>query len=287
MPGNPLANILGEDVQLSAEQLAAIEHELGLDLPLAAQFGRYLGRLVRLDLGYSYRLHRRVADLIASRLKWTLLLAVPAIVIGAVVGALAGAVAGFRPQAPGSKGLTMSALVIYSVPPYFLALLLLYLLSFRLGWFPLKGYYTTGTVPDVIRHLALPVIVLSGFTTTRNFMIMRGSVIQERTRHYVTYARAKGLGTGGVLFKHVFWNASLPLVTMIALDFGFVLSGALFVEIVFSMTGMGTLIFESVSARDYPVLQGAFLVIAIMVMGANLLADIAYGLLDPQVRRGR
>ncbi len=287
MPGNPISNILGEDVQLSAAQIAELERELGLDLPLHRQFIRYLARLGRMDLGYSYHYQREVGEIIGSRLRWTLLLALPSIVVGAVVGAFAGAVAGFRPAKPGNRVMTATALALHSAPPFFLAIILLYLFSYKLGWFPLKGYYTTGGLADVLNHLVLPVVVLSLFAASRNLMIMRGSVLQERKRHYVTFARAKGASGRRVLFRHIFLNASLPLVTMIALDFGFILSGALFVEIVFSMNGMGTLIFDSVSTRDYPVLQGAFFVIALMVLAANLLADLLYGFLDPQVRRAR
>lgn len=190
MPGNPLTNILGEDVQLSAERLAKLEAELGLDLPLREQFVLYLKRLARLDMGYSYHYHRSVIDLILSRLRWTLLLAIPSIGIGAVVGAIAGALAGFHPSRGGSRIITAAALALHSAPPYFLAIILLYFFSYNLGWFPLKGYYATGTVFDIALHLFLPTLVLSMFGAARNFMIMRGSVIQERNKHYVTFGRA-------------------------------------------------------------------------------------------------
>jgi len=285
MPGDPVHYILGEDIGVDSDQITEIKHELGLDLPLHRQFSRYLGRLARLDLGYSHTYHRQVSDIIGSRLRWTLLLAIPSILIGAIAGSIGGAVAGFYPSKPGSRFVTAAAMTLHSAPPFFLAILLLYLFSFKLGWFPLKGYYSTGGFLDIVSHVALPTLVLSLFTSVRNLMIMRGSVLQERRRHYVTFYRAKGLSESKVLFCHVLPNASLPLLTMISLDFGFVLSGALFVEIVFSMNGMGTLIYDSVSTRDYPVLQGSFFVIAFMVLAANLLADILYGALDPQVRR--
>jgi peptide/nickel transport system permease protein len=287
MPGDPLANLLGEDVALSPEQIAEIRSELGLDLPLYRQYLRYWSRLLRLDLGYSYQYGQKVLDLLVTRFRWTFLLVAPAIVLGAVAGALLGALAGWRPQRPASRLGTAGALTLYSTPPYFLALIILYLLSFKLGVFPLKGYYSSGSFFDVAHHLVLPVTVLTLFTATRNFMVMRGSVIQESARHYVTFARAKGLLDGEVLFAHVFWNASLPLVTLLALDFGFIFSGALFVEIAFSMNGMGTLIYEAVGSRDYPVLQGAFLFITVMVILANFLADLTYALIDPQIRGNR
>lgn len=287
MPGDPLTNILGEDVQLSAEQRRELSREMGFNLPVGRQYVRYLSRLAHLDLGYSYYYNRDVAELLHSRIRWTLLLAAPSVVIGAVLGALAGSLVGFRAEAPGGRLATIGTLSLYSIPPYFLALMLLYFFSFRLGLFPLKGYYTTGGAADVVHHLALPVATLTVFTTTRNFMVMRGSVLQERHRHYVMYARSKGLTAGQVLFRHIFRNASLPLITILALDIGFILSGALFVEIIFSMNGMGTLIYDAVKARDYPVLQGAFLAVTFMVMCANAFSDLLYGIIDPRVRKAR
>ena len=174
--------------------------------------------------------------------------------------------------------------MVYATPPFFLALILLYVFAVEYPVFPLKGFYTTGTWTDVLKHLTLPATALTLFSASRNFMIMRGSVLQEKKRLYVDYARAKGLLGASVLFKHVFQNASPPLVTLIALDFGFIFSGALFVEIIFSMNGMGTLIFDALMSRDYPVLQGSFLVITFMVIAANCVADLLYGWIDPRVR---
>ena len=282
MPGDPLANLLGEEAELSGEQIARLRAELGLDLPLGRQYLRYWRALGLLDFGYSYHSGRPVLALVAERAGWTLLLVGPAVLLGAVAGALLGAAAGWRPQRIGNRAATAAALAVYAMPPYFLALLLLYLFSFVLGLFPLKGYYGQGGAADVVRHLTLPVLVLSLFTTSRNFVVMRGSVLQEKQRHYASFAAAKGLTGRQVLYRHVFRNASLPLLTVLALDFGFILSGALFVEIAFSLNGMGTLIYEAVRARDYPVLQGAFLLVTLMVVGANLLVDLLYAVIDPR-----
>jgi peptide/nickel transport system permease protein len=180
--------------------------------------------------------------------------------------------------------MTGTFLAVYSSPPYFLGIVALYLFSFKWGVFPFKGFYDTGTFFDVFQHLFLPILIMSAFTASRNYMIMRGSVAIEKEKLYVTYARAKGLQGHSILFRHIFKNASLPVITMIALDFGFLLSGALFVEIVFSMNGMGTLIYDALLSRDYPVLQGCFLIITIMVISANFIADFLYTIIDPRVR---
>ena len=284
MPGDPVLNLLGEDFLISEKQVEDLRAELGLDQPLHVQYLKYWQDLLGLDFGYSYHFNEDVIGLVAGRLGWTLLLVGPAILLGAVIGGFSGALAGWHAGRPQERTATALALTLYATPPYFLALILLYVFAVQHPLFPLKGFYTTGTWTDILKHLTLPVAALTLFSASRNFMIMRGSVLQEKKRLYVNYARAKGLVGASVLFKHVAQNASLPLVTLIALDFGFIFSGALFVEIIFSMNGMGVLIFDALMSRDYPVLQGSFLVITFMVIAANFVADLLYGWVDPRVR---
>ncbi len=285
MPGDPLINLLGEDLSLSGEQLESLRKELGLDEPLGVQYIGYWRDVLTLRLGFSYHYSRPVASVIGNRMRWTLSFILPSLLIGAFGGAIFGSRAGWKAGTLKSRIVTSAMLCIYSIPPFFLALLFLYFFAFRLNLFPLKGYYETGTFLDILRHLVLPVLVLSLFTMSRNYMIMRGSVLQEKRKLYTLYARSKGIGSPLVRKRHVFWNASLPLVSLIALDFGFIFSGALFVEIVFSMNGMGTLVYEAIRELDYPVLQGAFFIIAVMIIGFNILADIIYALIDPRVRK--
>jgi peptide/nickel transport system permease protein len=286
MPGDPVLNLLGEDFLISQKQVEDIRAELGLDKPLHVQYLKYWRDVLGLDLGYSYHFNEDVTRLVATRMGWTLLLVGPAILLGAAAGGFSGALAGWLAGRPQERIATSFALVLYATPPYFLALILLYVLAFEYPLFPLKGFYTTGTWINILQHITLPVAALTLFSASRNFMIMRGSVLQERKKLYVDYARAKGLVGTSVLFKHVVQNASPPLVTLIALDFGFIFSGALFVEIIFSMNGMGVLIFDALMSRDYPVLQGSFLVITVMVIGANFIADLLYGWIDPRVQVG-
>lgn len=282
MPGDPMTNLLGEDVILTESSVAEIRENMGLDLPLHIQFIRYWREILSLDLGYSYHLHSPVLAAIIPRMKWTVMLSIPPMVLGAVLGTYLGALAGWRRA--GHRVQTGIALMAYATPPYFLSMIALYALSFRLGLFPLKGFYSTGSPSDIAHHLLLPSLVMTVFSSTRNYMVMRGSVLQERRSLYAAYARAKGLYGDEILFRHIFRNALLPIVTLLAMDFGFILSGTLFIEIVFSMNGMGRLIYDAILSRDYPVLQGSFLVITLMVISANLLADLIYSLLDPRVR---
>jgi peptide/nickel transport system permease protein len=284
MPGDPLTNLLGEDVVLTDSSVAELRSEMGLDRSWSQQYLDYWRGILHLDLGYSFHLHAPVSEIIFSRMKWTLLLALPSLILGAVLGTVLGALAGWRSKSHGAKMQTALFLSIYCTPPYFLSLLALYLLSFKLALFPLKGFYSTGSAMDIAHHLFLPIVVMTLFSLSRNYMIMRGSVLQEKSSLYAAYARAKGLYDYEILFRHIFKNALLPIITLLAMDFGFILSGALFIEIVFSMNGMGNLIYDALLSRDFPVLQGSFLVITIMVVSANLLADLLYSRLDPRVR---
>lgn len=287
MPGDPVTNLLGENYIVNEVTLAELRSELGLDKPLVEQYLDYWKGLLRLDLGHSYNLHAQVSSIIRERMMWTLVLMGLSIILGAASGIFLGAFSGWRRDTFKNRLSSLFFLSVYSTPPFFLSLLGLYVFSFKLGVFPLKGYYETGTFWDVVRHFTLPVAVMAAYLASRYYLIMRGSILQEKGKPYVLYAWAKGLYGKEVLYRHVFKNASLPIVTILALDFGFVLSGALFVEIVFSMNGMGTLIYDALMVRDYPVLQGSFLVITVMVVAANFVADMLYPVIDPRVRKRR
>ncbi len=284
MPGDPLTNLVGEEFSLSEAAVQELRIELGLDNSLMVQYIQYWENLFLLDLGYSYHFNQKVISLILSRMKWTLALLLPSIILGAIMGTLLGALSGWNKNTFSNKTMTWIFLAVYSSPPYFLGIILLYVFSFKWGLFPFKGFYETGTLSDIIQHLFLPVLIMSAFSASRNYMIMRGSVLIEKEKLYVVYARVKGLYKHAILFRHILKNAVLPVMTLVALDFGFLFSGALFVEIIFSMNGMGSLIYEALLSRDYPVLQGCFLIITLMVVGANLAADFLNGVIDPRVR---
>jgi peptide/nickel transport system permease protein len=284
MPGDPITNLMGEDYVVDEARVAELKAELGLDKPVGIQYLNYWGDILRLDFGFSYHMHAKVTKVIAARMFWTLALVGASILLGAIAGSFLGALAGWGKQTFWNRSSTVFSIFIYSTPSFFLALLFLYMFSYRLGLFPFKGYYDTQTLADILKHMFLPVLVYMLYLAARYFLIMRGSVLQEKDKHYVLNARAKGLFGKQILYRHIWKNASLPILTMLALDFGFIFSGALFVEIVFSLNGMGTLIYEALLSRDYPVLQGCFLVITIMVVAANLLVDLLYPKLDPRVR---
>ena len=296
MPGSPLKNILGEETYFrmlsqNPETLEELNKEYGLNRPLVEQFIIYLTALLNVDLGYSYKYRQPISELILFSLKWTLLLLLPSTVLGAMLGAFFGALTGWNHRSGLDSIFTSWLLFVYSMPHYWLAMLFVLVFAFHLDLLPLSGICSAGfqgfqRLVDILVHMALPVSVLTSLNVSYNYLIMRGSVVQIMGEGFVLAARAKGLMERDVLFRHVLRNAMLPLVTVIALDFGFMVSGALLVEIVFSWGGMGTLVYDAVLARDYPLLHGSFLVIACCVLAANFLADVLYVVLDPRIRAG-
>lgn len=291
MPGNPVVMMLGPDVAaLSQQDYAQLAREYGLDQPLLVQYRHYWHSLLSGDLGYSFHYHQPVAQLIQKHLGWTLLLLGPALILSTLLSLWLGCLAGWRPGSRLDLTLTLGSLLTYAMPQFLLAMILLSLFGFYLGWFPLGGIQSgtshtfLGAVLDTVRHLVLPVTVLTLAATSTKFLVMRNSVARIRQDDYVRYALAKGIDQKRILFVHVLRNACLPLLSLIALNLGFMVSGALLVEIVFSINGMGLLIYEAALYRDYPVLQACFLVLTLVVIGANLMVDLLYGVLDPRVR---
>jgi len=296
MPGDPLIHLLGEESYHylyvhEPEALEKLKAEYGLDKPLPAQYYAYLANCLRGEFGWSYRYGQPVFKVIGFRLKWTFALLLPAIIISACLGAYLGALCGWRKGQQPDIILTPLSLFFYTLPTYCFGMLLVLIFAFYLDLFPLGGVVSGNVFGvwrfiDILWHMCLPLTVLIIHNTAYNYLIMRNAVAQARTGEYVLTALAKGLGEMRVLFGHVFRNALPPLVTVVALDFGFLLAGALLVEIVFSWPGMGTLIYDSVMARDYPMLQGCFLILTICVMLANFVADVLYALIDPRIKEG-
>lgn len=283
MPGDPLIFLLGEDAVVDPQTVGELRKELGLDHPLHIQFFKYILDIIQLDLGYSFHLRKSVSHIILSRLPWTLGLLLSSLIIGSCLGITAGALAAWKNRKPLSRALTQLNILVFSAPPFFLGLLILALFAVELNLFPIRGFYSSGSAMDVIQHHILPVTVLTLISFSRNFLIMRGCTLQEKDQPYVIYGKAKGISGNRLLFRHVFKNAILPVISLLALDFGFLFSGALFIEIVFSLNGMGTLIYDAVSSRDYPLIQGIFMTITLMVVSANLGADWIHRVLDPRI----
>ena len=296
MPGDPLLMLLGPDaVALSQTDYEQLKTEYGLDRPLGEQYADYWSKLWRGQLGYSFHHNRPVAALIRENLGRSLAILAPAVLISTLLSAILGTAAGWKHGSPLDISLTLSAVVFFGAPSFMIAMVFLDVFGFRLGWFPLGGFSSSlGThssfleaTANFIRHAALPVLAIVLSSAAAKFMVMRNAVVSESRSDYVLYAKAKGVSPWKIAFAHVFKNACLPLLNVAALHAGFMVSGAVLVEIVFSINGMGVLIFDAALNRDYPVLQGCFLVLTLVVIGLNFLVDMASGLLDPRIRHGR
>lgn len=289
MPGGPLGTLGGEDVGLmtaeSREQLLAA---YDLDLPLHEQFGRYLGGVVTGDLGTSFVDRRPVSERLLERLPWTLLLVGTSLVLTTVIGVGIGAWAAARRERRRDTSTIVAVLAVDAAPPFWVGMLFIALFGVQLGWLPTFGARTPGGdggVADVLAHLVLPVatLTLAGFAQTA--LITRSSMLSVLGSEPLFVARAKGVPRRRLIIRHALRTAALPVHTLVLLEMGWLIGGAVVVETVFSYPGVGRLLFEAVLARDFPVMQGAFLLLTVTVIAANLLADLTYPLLDPRVRR--
>jgi peptide/nickel transport system permease protein len=303
LPGDPAKSGL-RDPRLNPAAVEALRERFGLDKPvflnleggnpLDTQFTAYLTALTRGDLGQSYAFRDQpVSDLIGQALGNTLWLVVPSQILSILLGALLGLVAAWRRGRALDVGALSFSLFMWSLPTFFLGIILLVVGA---NWFglPTAGRITIGAdyasawelAWDVGRHLLLPTLTLTLVVLGEYMLIMRSSVLDVFSEDYILTARAKGLSTFRVIRDHALRNAMLPMVTLIALNLGFTVSGAIQVESVYSWPGIGLLTVNAVADRDYPVLQGAFLLIAVSVVVANLVAELIYGWLDPRVSEG-
>ena len=295
MPSDPVAT-LTRGRPTSAKQVTFLIRQFGLNQPVWERFGHYMANTFQGHLGYSWQFETPVATLIAQRLWPTLLLMGSSTILSVVLGMWLGIRSGWRPGSLLDRASTGSAITLWSVPTFWLGIILLVLFSSGLGpipvLFPAGGMSTPGAaggltpehIIDVARHLVLPCLTLVLVIFAQYQMIMRSSMIDELGNPYLLTARAKGLRDAEVRNRHAVPNALLPSFTLVILYLGFVVSGAITIETVFSIPGLGLLSYEAAQVPDFPVLQGVFLMFSAGVILANLVADLCYPLLDPRVR---
>lgn len=292
MPGNPLVLLAGVDVGLmTPEERQEVMVAAGLDRPLPVQYIDYLSDLARGDFGYSYRQNRPIGDIIMERLPWTLLLAFSSLLISAIVGILLGALSAWRRGSKLDLALLNSMIATDSLPSFWIGMLFIAIFAVQLRWLPSQGAVTPAArftggeqIRDVVLHAIMPVATLSILSVPRIYLTMRYTMIGVLGEDFIRTARAKGVNERGVLLRHMIPNALCPVVTVLALRFGFAFGGTVVIETVFSYPGLGRLIFEAVSGRDYPVMQAAFLLFTIAVLLSNIVADWLYPRLDPRAR---
>lgn len=292
-PGSPITYLLGDDVNaLSPVQTEQILIQYGLSRPVLEQYGLYWLDIARFDLGTSVRFGQPVADVLTDRLPWTLLLVGGATLLSTLIGITAGTLAAWKRGSARDTGLMVGILSLEAMPGFWIGMVLISVFSVSLGWFPSFGALSLtsaggglGEVLDVVHHLVLPVLAITLATSGSIFLLTRAALLTTLGEDYTAMAEAKGLSQRGVIFRHALRNALLPIYTNITLSLGTLISGAVVIETVFAYPGLGRVIYEGVLARDYPLLQGAFLLVTVGVIAANLLADLTYPLLDPRVRR--
>lgn len=283
-PGDPVQVMLGPDAR--PEQIERMRQNLGLDQPLPVQFGIWFSRALIGDLGESIFLRQPVTTAILSRLEPTLLLTFGAVFVAIAIGVTAGLVSGLKRGSWADQFFMFLALLGVSIPEFWLALNLVILFGVELRWLPVAGYVTIaeGGLWAAFRHVILAALAVGFIQSALIARMTRSSIIEVMSLDYVRTARAKGLGRINVILKHALRNALIPIVTVIGLVFALSLGGAIVVEIVFSIPGVGRLLIESVGRRDYPVIQGVVLYIALAYVLANLLVDMTYAVIDPRIR---
>jgi ABC-type dipeptide/oligopeptide/nickel transport system permease component len=275
VPGDPVEQMLGEGA--APGQLAQLRHVLGLDLPLHAQYGHYLWQLARGDLGQSFKFQAPVRRIIFERYPATLQLAFLALAVCAAIAIPAGVLAAYRRGQTPDRAVGVFTLFGLAFPNFALGPVLILLFSIELGLLPVSGRGGPA-------YYILPAATLGAALAAILTRMVRGSMLEELSSDYVRTARAKGLSTGVVLFRHAFRNALIPIVTILGLQFGTLLAGTIVTETIFSWPGLGRLTVQAISARDYPLLQGCILVIAVSYVAVNLLTDLLYAVIDPRVR---
>jgi peptide/nickel transport system permease protein len=291
-PGDPV-RLMFKDPRVSKENLQLQREKFGLDKPLSGQFVAYVKQLSRGDLGISFWQKRPVVEVIAERIPNTIALVLSALSIAILLGVALGAFAGWRSGTKMDTFILTASLTLYSIPTFALGILLLLIFAYSLSIFPLGGIVTPASgyegfayFRDVAWHMFLPCFSIVLWYIGEYVLLTRSSMMDVLGQDYIATARAKGLKESRILRSHALRNALLPVVTLTGINIGFAIAGVIEAETVFSWPGIGRLVYDAVVKRDYPLLQGVFLVFAVSVVLANLAIDLIYGLIDPRIKVG-
>jgi len=292
MPGNPAALVISPALEPEAQ--AALMHQFGLDQPLHVQYWLYIKSLLRGNLGHSFHYRQPVSQVLGPKLLNTLVLIGPATLFALIAGLFMGGLTAARRAGKLDSAATVVTLTIKSLPTFWTSMLALVAFAYVLKWVPSAGMRTPGYVADnvfdkffnldFLHHLALPLIILTLHFVAEPLLTMRNSMLETQGEDFIDMARAKGIGERRVVYNHWVRNALLPVVSIVPMMVGHIMGGEVLLEIVFSWPGLGREIVNAVNALDYPVAQASFLMLAVVVVGLNFLADAAYAWLDPRVR---
>ena len=292
-PGDPMDVYMEKQYRKEVDPsvIEALRHKYGLDQPLPVQYLKWLRNLAHGDLGESFRYRRPVSDLIKERVPYTLQLTVLALLLGAMLGIALGIISAVKQYSVLDKSLTVGSLVFYSMPEFWLAVMLVLLFAVNLRWLPTSQtrsldyelFSWSGKVLDRLWHLVLPVFVLAVASAAGTARYMRNQLLEVLSEEYVLAARARGLSERAVILKHALRNALIPIITIYGLELPFLLGGAVLIEKVFAWPGMGLLAVEAIEARDYPIILATSTIAAVLVVIGNLLADVIYAVVDPRI----
>jgi len=288
LPGDPIIIYVGQSQQLSTlteEGMEKLRHEFGLDKPIMVQYANWVSGVVRFDFGRSIFYHMPVGTLLWERYPVTLNLGLEAFVISSVLGILTGVLAAVRRGGWGDRVVTPLSYIGITIPIFWLGILMIYLFGLKLNWLPMIGY--TSPFTDFWQHIRqaiMPVICLSIGALAGIARLQRSSMLEVIRQDYIRTAWSKGLAERIIIMKHVLKNSLIPVVTVLGLQLGFIIGGAVIVETVFSIPGIGYLMVTSIFSQDYSVVQSCTLIFAVVVVLANLIVDIAYGWLDPRIQ---
>src|SRR5262245_4881571 len=283
IPGDPAVTVLG--YKATPDAVRALRHAFHLDEPLPSQYFRWLGGLLRGDFGIDFRQNEPIGRMILDRLPVTVELTVLAALCAALLGVPVGLLAGARRRGAADRASLALGLLGISIPDFWLGIILILIFSLAAGLLPSSGFVPFAEdVLGNLQYLALPALTLSLSRAAALSRLTRAAVMDVARRPFVQFARAKGLGEGAILLRHVLPNAAIPIVTVIGLQVGYMLGGAIVVETIFALPGLGRMTLDAVLERNYPVVQSGLLVIGAMFMVVNLATDMLYGRIDPRVR---
>jgi ABC-type dipeptide/oligopeptide/nickel transport system permease component len=289
-PGDPVTVMIGPGT-VSQEFIDQVRRDLGLDRPFLVQLATYVTNVAQGDLGISYSYRQPVIDVVLSRVPATLLLMGTAYILASLVGIGLGVISALRPRSWIDNFASVISVIGYSVPAFWTSFLAILVFALTFRWFPAGGMVDVrstatgfGRVVDILHHLVLPALVLTFFYSALIARLTRGSMMEILQSDFILMARAKGLSNRRVTFRHALPNAILPVVTIIGLQFGDLLAGAVLTETVFAWPGLGRLIIDAAGQRDFPLLMGVFIIATALTIGANIVTDIVYMLIDPRIR---
>jgi peptide/nickel transport system permease protein len=284
-PGDPAEIMLGS--QATREDLARLRAELGLDEPLHVQYVRWIAQVARGDLGRSLWMKRPVLDEVLVRLRATLILTATALVLSTAAGIALGVASAARPNSLLDRLSAVASLFGASMPVFWLGIVLMVVFALHLGWLPASGMYAPyggGDLRDLLAHLVLPAVTLAAASVTIIARLTRSTMLEVLGQDFIRTARAKGLVERAVVLRHGLKNALIPIVTVVGVQAGYLLGGAILTETVFAWPGVGTLMVQGIFARDFPLVQGCVLVVALSFVLVNLAVDLLYAWLDPRIR---